>query len=122
MSDLGRRSLYGGTEATGPAGDPAGRWCPRALEPVGGQPQSPDTGRARTQLVDLWHLLEKLGSAARLIYGEAQAGTVLQGWRLQLLNRSASLDESLQELYESGKEVVTGSGPGVPVKFLTAKV
>jgi hypothetical protein len=58
------------------------------------------------QLVDLWHLLEKLGSAARGLYGEAQAGTVLQGWRLRLLNRTGSLTEILQELYRSGKAEV----------------
>lgn len=57
-------------------------------------------------LVDLWHLLEKLGSAARLIYGEAQGSAVLQAWRLRLLNRSGSLDEILQELHGSGKEEV----------------
>jgi hypothetical protein len=58
------------------------------------------------RLVDLWHLLEKLGSAARVIYGEAQASAVLQGWRLRLLNRSGSLPEILQELYRSGKAEV----------------
>ena len=58
------------------------------------------------QLVDLWHLLEKLGSAARLLYGEAQGSTVLHGWRLRLLNRSGSSAEILQELYRSGKEEV----------------
>jgi hypothetical protein len=58
------------------------------------------------QLVDLWHLLEKLGSAARLLYGEAQGRTVLQGWRLRLLNRTGSVAEILQELYHSGKEEV----------------
>jgi hypothetical protein len=40
------------------------------------------------QLVDLWHLLEKLGSAARLLYGETPGSTVLHGWRLRLLNRT----------------------------------
>lgn len=58
------------------------------------------------QLVDLWHLLEKLGSAARVLYGESQGSAVLQGWRLRLLNRSGSLDQILQELYRSGKEEV----------------
>jgi len=58
------------------------------------------------QLVDLWHLLEKLGSAARVIYGESQASEVLQGWRLRLLNRDCSIEEVLQELYRSGKEEV----------------
>jgi hypothetical protein len=58
------------------------------------------------ELVDLWHLLEKLGSAARLIHGETQARAVLQSWRLQLLNRSGSLAEILQEWHGSGKEKV----------------
>jgi hypothetical protein len=62
------------------------------------------------QLVDLWHLLEKLGSAARLLYGEAPGSTVLHGWRLRLLNRSGSVAEILQELYRSGKkEVAVGT-------------
>jgi hypothetical protein len=55
------------------------------------------------QLVDLWHLLEKLGSAARLLYGDAQGPTILQGWRLRLLNRTSSVAEILQELRASGK-------------------
>jgi hypothetical protein len=59
------------------------------------------------QLVDLWHLLEKLGSAARLLYGEAQGQTVLHGWRLRLLNRTGSVAEILQELHASGKENLT---------------
>jgi hypothetical protein len=58
------------------------------------------------QLVDLWHLLEKLGSAARVLYGESQGSAVLQSWRLHLLNRSGSITEILQELRGSGKEAV----------------
>lgn len=62
------------------------------------------------QLVDLWHLLEKLGSAARLLYGEAQGSTVLHTWRLRLLNRSGSLAEILQELRTSDKaELAVGT-------------
>jgi hypothetical protein len=41
------------------------------------------------QLVDLWPLLEKLGSAARLLDGETHGSTVLHGWRLRLLNRTS---------------------------------
>jgi hypothetical protein len=66
------------------------------------------------QLVDLWHLLEKLGSAARFLYGEAQGSAVLQGWRLRLLNCSGSVVEILQELYNSGKEEM-GVGKSRPV-------
>jgi hypothetical protein len=61
-------------------------------------------GVAVRQLVDLWHLLEKLGSAARLLYGEADGQAGLQGWRLRLLNRTSSVAEILQELRASGKE------------------
>jgi hypothetical protein len=59
------------------------------------------------QLVDLWPLLEKLGRAARLLYGETQGSTVLHGWRLRLLNRTSSVAEILQELYASGKAQLT---------------
>jgi hypothetical protein len=58
------------------------------------------------QVVDLWHLLEKLGSAARLLDGAAPGSVVLHGWRLRLLNRSGSVAEILQELHGSGKEAV----------------
>ena len=66
------------------------------------------------QLVDLWHLLEKLGSAARLLYGEAQGSAVLHGWRLRLLNRTSSVAEILQELSTSGKAEL-GVGTSRPV-------
>jgi hypothetical protein len=58
------------------------------------------------QVVDLWHLLEKLGSAARLLYGETHSSAVLHSWRLRLLNRTRSVAEILQELYNSGKQAV----------------
>ena len=62
------------------------------------------------QLVDLWHLLEKLGSAARLLYGEVQGPAVLHGWRLRLLNRSGSVAEILRELVNSGMaDLVVGT-------------
>jgi hypothetical protein len=63
-------------------------------------------GVAVHQLVDLWHVLEKLGKAARLLYGEAQGSAVLQQWRLRLLNRHGSVQEILHELRTSGKEQV----------------
>ena len=63
-----------------------------------------------SQLVDLWPLLEKLESAARLLYGETQGSVVLHSWRLHLLNRSGSVAEILQELSTSGKlEVAVGT-------------
>jgi len=63
-------------------------------------------GVAGHHVVALWPLVEKLGSAARVLYGESQASGVVQGWRLRLLNRSGSIDEILPELHGSGKEEV----------------
>src|SRR5262249_20735855 len=65
------------------------------------------------RLLDLWHLLEKLGKAAKVLYGEVQASTVLQTWRLRLLNRWQTLGEIWAELQRSGqqKRAVGGSRP-----------
>jgi hypothetical protein len=63
-------------------------------------------GRPVHRLVDLWHLLEKLGSAARLLYGETECASVLTQWRLSLLNDADAVEQILQTLKESGKESV----------------
>lgn len=59
------------------------------------------------RLVDLWHLLEKLGKAAKVLYGEQHASRVLQTWRLGLLNRPQTLGEIWAELQCSDLEDVT---------------
>lgn len=64
-------------------------------------------GVAVHRLVDFWHLLEKLGRAAKVLYGETQASTVLQTWRLQLLNRAQTLGEIWAELQRSGQQAVS---------------
>lgn len=58
------------------------------------------------RLVDLWHLLEKLGKAAKVLYGEAQVSSTLQTWRLRLLNRGQTLGEIWAELQRSGRQSV----------------
>lgn len=58
------------------------------------------------RLVDLWHLLEKLGTAARLCYGEKDGASVLAKWRLKLLNEDNALEQILQTLRDSGKQQV----------------
>jgi hypothetical protein len=65
------------------------------------------------RLIDLWHLLEKLGKAATVLYGDAQASTVLQAWRLRLLNRWQTLGEIWAEFQRSGQQdrVVGSSRP-----------
>lgn len=54
-------------------------------------------------LVDLWHVLEKLGKAARVVYGKDGAGPVLHRWRLALLNRQSAPRDIIGELWRSGK-------------------
>ena len=58
------------------------------------------------KVVDLWHLLEKLGRAAGVIHGSGSADEVVQRWRLRLLNSSRAAEGILEELKHSGREHV----------------
>ena len=60
-------------------------------------------GTPVTRLVDFHHLIEKLGVAARVIYGSA-ASPIIERWRLALLNRSSAPEKILAELTASGCE------------------
>ena len=64
------------------------------------------------RLVDLYHLTEKLGSAARVI-DKSKAGALLAGWKMALLNRSGAAKDILGELIASGMD--EGPGEGHPV-------
>lgn len=57
------------------------------------------------KLLDLCHVVEKLGKAARVIHGDA-SGPVVQAWKLRLLNRSSAAEEIYGELCASGLEDV----------------
>lgn len=67
-------------------------------------------GRRITKLIDLWHVLEKLGKAARVIYGAETADAVLRRWRLLLLNRTAAARTILDVLIVSGLEQARRDG------------
>lgn len=58
------------------------------------------------ELVDLWHLLEKLGRAAVVIHGTSSADEAVKSWRLRLLNSSRAAERILVELKQSGREHV----------------
>lgn len=58
------------------------------------------------RLVDVRHTMEKLGAAARVIYGDTDGKQVTQRWKLHLLNRSRAVTEILAELQASGFENV----------------
>ena len=57
------------------------------------------------QLIDLWHVVEKLGKAARLIHGDA-ASPVIARWKLLLLNSESAVPRILTELHRSGMRQV----------------
>jgi hypothetical protein len=72
-------------------------------------------------IVDLWHLLEKLGKAARVIHGEQDAPKVLRRWRLALLNNASAVRDIIHELWHSGhrRTVIDEARPvGEVVRYL----
>ncbi len=79
-------------------------------EPLSEQP----IGTRVHRLVDLWHLLEKLARAAAVIHGETAGATVLERWKLKLLNSSAARHAIQRELRQSGREDIR-VGEGRPV-------
>jgi hypothetical protein len=66
------------------------------------------------ELLDFWHVLEKLAPAAQIVYGEARTSEVVAQWRLALLNRNAAADDILTALIGSGTRHVR-LGTGRPV-------
>jgi hypothetical protein len=66
------------------------------------------------ELLDFWHLVEKLAPAAQVVYGASEGAEVLHRWRMDLLNRNAAPDDILTALRESGREHVR-VGEGRPV-------
>ena len=54
------------------------------------------------RLVDLHHLREKLGAAARVVDDPTVAGERLSRWKLTLLNRASAATDILEELIASG--------------------
>ena len=63
-------------------------------------------GEQPYQLVDLYHLTEKLAAAARVFDGEEPAEGRLRRWKMNLLNRESAATAILEELLASGKEQV----------------
>jgi hypothetical protein len=57
------------------------------------------------QLIDFWHLLEKLSAAAGVLYAD-EAAKERRRWRLHLLNSSTAAADILDELQASGRENV----------------
>ena len=58
------------------------------------------------RLIDLWHNVEKLGKAARVIHGEQHSDSVVGRWKILLLNDSEAASQILEELLASGRRDV----------------
>lgn len=59
-------------------------------------------GEAPYRLIDLFHLLEKLGEAAKSLHGDTGFKPVLRGWKTRLLNAKTASTMILAELERSG--------------------
>ena len=73
----------------------------------------PQFGDNLHRLVDLHHLMEKLGAAARVIDDSKAAGERLRRWKMSLLNRASAATGILEELTASGLD--EGAGQDHPV-------
>jgi hypothetical protein len=70
----------------------------------------PRFGNDLYRLVDLHHLMEKPGTAARVIDDDATAaGERLSGWKMSLLNRASAATGILKELTASGMDEGVGT-------------
>lgn len=69
--------------------------------------------QAIDRLVDLWHLLEKLGKALRQRYDEQRARAELHRWKLHLLNKPGTWKKLLGEIVSW--KLSRGSGENCPV-------
>lgn len=58
------------------------------------------------QLIDYWHVIEKLSAATHALVAKDETPSLLSRWKFALLNRSAARAGILRELIESGKENV----------------
>lgn len=73
------------------------------------------TGAAVKRLVDFWHVIEKLGKAASVIYGPEGGSSRLAQWKLRLLNSRNARGQILGELHASGREWVRAGETSCPV-------
>jgi hypothetical protein len=62
------------------------------------------------QLIDFWHVVEKLGKAARAMYNAERATDLMRRWVRMLRNRSAAAEDILIELVVSRKEELLLNG------------
>jgi len=70
---------------------------------------TPKFGDNLYRLVDLHHLMEKLGAAAGVIDASTAAGERLRRWKMMLLNRASAATDIWKELTTSGLDEGVGA-------------
>jgi hypothetical protein len=65
-----------------------------------------DLGVEIHKLVDLWHLMEKLGKAAVVIHGAEEGRVMMRRWYMRLKNSELAITSILSHLRSSGREYV----------------
>jgi len=61
------------------------------------------------RVVDFWHVIEKLGAAAKVMFGEDGAKPVIARWKMLLLNSATAAQRVTRELERSGmRDVAIG--------------
>src|SRR5438094_2705935 len=70
----------------------------------------PKFGNDLYRLVDLHHLMEKLGAAARMINDSTGAGERLRRWKMSVLNRARAATGILEDVTASGMDEGVGAG------------
>ncbi|MCU0656080.1 MAG: hypothetical protein MUF64_12755 [Polyangiaceae bacterium] len=85
---------------------------------LGKQLNEAELKRPVERLVDLWHLLEKVGKALRERFDGQRASAELHRWKMRLLNRSEAWRKLLAEVRSWGGQGVRGARrrdvPGEP--------
>lgn len=69
--------------------------------------EDPEFGREDlevTDLIDIWHVVEKLSPAAQVIFDEGTAVRTLEQWKLRLLNSRHARGQIYEVLRASGRE------------------
>ena len=79
-------------------------------------------GKLVARLIDFWHVIEKLGAAAKILVEEKEVKPLIARWKMLLRNKSSARQDILDELVASGKEdVVVGKDKPVhdAITYLT---
>lgn len=89
--------------------------APELWNLLDGQLNAKTLGAKPYRLIDLFHVLEKLGEAAKSLHGEEASKAVLRQWKVRLLNAKTASAMILAELHRAGS---TAAGVHEAITYL----